>query len=63
VLPTEEVENFFHECENTPLIAVPSGGEERMKQWPYMEFKEFEMKGMWWDESYADITLSSAGIV
>ncbi|KAK2718457.1 hypothetical protein QYM36_005694 [Artemia franciscana] len=49
--------NYIYECENTPLIAVPTGGQERKN----IQFKEFEMKGMWWDESYADITLSSAG--
>ncbi|KAM9457318.1 nitric oxide-associated protein 1 [Clarias gariepinus] len=43
------------------LLAVPTGGEERMKLFPAFVSQDFELKGRGLDTAVTDIKLSSAG--
>lgn len=43
------------------FVQVPSGGEERMKEFPQLIPQDFELMGQGCDTAIADIKLSSAG--
>lgn len=53
---------MYEELLGTEFFAVPFGSSERLKFWPGLEEnKEFNVKGIDWNYSCADIVLSSSG--
>lgn len=52
---------MYRELLGSPLLAVPCGGEGRLKQWPGLASKDVTVEGVGSDESAIDIVLSSAG--
>lgn len=63
VVYTHEADNFYNLFIGTQMLAVPCGGEERLKRWPKLESVQFDLTGKSWKESTADLVLSSAGWV
>lgn len=63
VVHTEEANRFYRTYLGTDMLGVPIGGEERIKYWPQLVPKEIELQSINWNESCADIVLSSAGWV
>ena len=43
-MKTEEVSTFFEKYLGTNTLVVPSG-EERLKDWPGLNYKEFTVQG------------------
>ncbi|PIO58748.1 hypothetical protein TELCIR_19809, partial [Teladorsagia circumcincta] len=62
-MPTDEVESFLEENLGTKALVVPSGGKDRLAQWPAMEGQDFKLKGNKNGGAVADIVLSSIGWV
>ncbi|CAD6196938.1 unnamed protein product [Caenorhabditis auriculariae] len=62
VLPTEEVDRFLAQYAGTPALVVPCGDQERMKSWPALKSREFDLFGRK-DSGCCDIVLSSLGWV
>ncbi|XP_013856129.1 nitric oxide-associated protein 1 [Austrofundulus limnaeus] len=59
----ERADNIYQKHAGHALLGVPSGGEERMKQFPVLDPQDFTLEGRGYPEATADITLSSAGWV
>lgn len=58
---TEQAAKFYDLYLGTEMLSVPMGGEERLKHWPRLLPKEITLQSHSWEESCADIVLSSAG--
>ncbi|XP_054168405.1 nitric oxide-associated protein 1-like isoform X2 [Oppia nitens] len=63
VVHTEEAKRFYDIYLGTDMLGVPKGDFERIQQWPKMLPKEFVLDGKGWQQSCADIILSTAGWV
>ena len=63
VVHTEEANRFYNTYLGTDMLGVPIGGPNRLDQWPQMTPKEFVLDGVNWNQSCADIVLSTAGWV
>ncbi|XP_046423953.1 nitric oxide-associated protein 1 [Neodiprion fabricii] len=59
----EDADHIYDQLLSTKAFVVPSNDPERLKQWPHLEGKDFEITGVGWDTSAADVILSSAGWV
>lgn len=63
ICSTESADEIYKEFLGTDLFQVPVGNEERLSKWPALEPEELiRLKGKDWEESCADIILSSAGM-
>ena len=58
---TEEADQFYAEALGTDFLKVPTGSEVRLKDFPALEGKEFEIDGVTFQESSCDLVLSSVG--
>jgi ribosome biogenesis GTPase A len=63
VVYTEEAKRFYETYLGTDMLAVPMGGYERVQHWPTLLPKEVVLDGINWNQSCADIVLSTAGWV
>lgn len=63
VVNTEDADEVYDTFVGTELFAVPSGGYERLKNWPGLEHKQFEFSGEGPKLCCGDIVLSSVGWV
>lgn len=63
IVYTEQARRFYELYLGTEMLAVPIGGEERLKKWPRLLPKEFIFDCVGWEKSCADIVLSTAGWV
>ncbi|XP_072026715.1 nitric oxide-associated protein 1-like [Amphiura filiformis] len=61
VVKTEEADSYYAQHAGQKLLAVPMGGDDRMKSFPALESFDMDVKGIGWKESAADILFSSAG--
>ncbi|XP_056625973.1 nitric oxide-associated protein 1 [Triplophysa dalaica] len=59
----ERADAIYKKHAGNVLLAVPSGGEERMKEFPQLIPQDFELMGQGCDTAITDIKLSSAGWV
>ncbi|KAI5097767.1 nitric oxide-associated protein 1 [Silurus meridionalis] len=57
----DKADSTYQKHAGKSLLAVPSGGEERMKAFPAFASQDFELEGRGLDTAVADIKLSSAG--
>lgn len=58
----EDANDVYNSYLGTEVLAVPCGGEDRLQVWPGLKaVPEFTLKGSGWQESCADVVLSSAG--
>ncbi|XP_012252787.2 nitric oxide-associated protein 1 [Athalia rosae] len=60
---TEDAGFIYDRMLTTGAFAVPLNNPERLKRWPRLSSKDFEITGVGWKVSAADIVLSSAGWV
>uniref|UniRef100_T1ISI0 Uncharacterized protein n=1 Tax=Strigamia maritima TaxID=126957 RepID=T1ISI0_STRMM len=63
VIPTHTADDFYNKHLGTEILGVPLGGPNRLKDFPALIGKKFELTGVGWRESCADIILSTAGWV
>lgn len=63
IVYTEQAKPFYQEYLGTEMLAVPMGDKERIDKWPPLMPKEFTLDCVGWEQSCADIVLSSAGWV
>jgi hypothetical protein len=63
VVFTEQARQFYEMYLGSDMLAVPKGGPERLSKWPKLMPIELDFNGISWQESTADIVLSSAGWV
>lgn len=63
VVHTEEANRFYETYVGTDMLGVPIGGQTRLEQWPRLTPKEIVLDGVNWNQSCADIVLSTAGWV
>ena len=61
MIKNEDADQMYDELLGSPLLAVPCGSPQRLKQWPGLSGKLITVKGNGWNESACDIVLSSAG--
>lgn len=63
IVQTDDAEYVYAKLLGSELFAVPQGGPKRLADWPGLHAKQdtFNIKGIGWRESCADIVLSSAG--
>lgn len=61
IVYTEQAKKFYETHVGTEFLAVPLGDKERLKYWPKLSPKELTLNCIGWEESCADIVLSSAG--
>lgn len=61
VVDTKIADEVYQETLSTPFFVVPINQPERLKLWPQLKSKEFEITGVNTNESAADILLSNAG--
>ena len=61
IVYTEQAKHFYEAHIGTEFLAVPLGDYERLKYWPRLSPKEIELELLGWEQSTADIVLSSAG--
>ncbi|XP_062874744.1 nitric oxide-associated protein 1 [Trichomycterus rosablanca] len=59
----EKADAVYQKHAGNPLLVVPMGGEERMKQFPPLVSQDFELEGRGINTAVTDIKLSSAGWV
>ncbi|XP_064415487.1 nitric oxide-associated protein 1 isoform X2 [Latimeria chalumnae] len=59
----EKADAIYQKHAGKPLLGVPIGGEERMKEFPALVHQDIELEGIGPLEAVADIRLSSAGWV
>ncbi|XP_038660401.1 nitric oxide-associated protein 1-like [Scyliorhinus canicula] len=57
----DKADSIYQKHAGKALLGVPIGGEERMKDFPPLEFQDIELDGIGILEAVADIKLSSAG--
>ncbi|XP_017339137.1 nitric oxide-associated protein 1 [Ictalurus punctatus] len=57
----DKADSTYQKHAGKTLLAVPTGGEERMKVFPTFVSQDFELKGRGLDTAVTDIKLSSAG--
>lgn len=58
---SDDASFIYDQLLKTEAFAVPFNDPERLLQWPELRNKDFEITGLGWDVSAADIVLSSAG--
>ncbi|XP_071445477.1 nitric oxide-associated protein 1 [Hetaerina americana] len=63
VCSTANAEELYTSLLGTKLFGVPKGGQGRLKHWPPLASKDYDVVGIGWKESSADVLLSSAGWV
>ncbi|CAG2108874.1 unnamed protein product [Medioppia subpectinata] len=63
VVHTEEAKRFYELYLGTDMLGVPIGGFERVQHWPQLVPREIVLDGVSWQQSCADIVLSTAGWV
>ncbi|XP_077466560.1 nitric oxide-associated protein 1 isoform X1 [Stigmatopora argus] len=63
VCPVEKADAVYQKHAGRKLLGVPSGGAERMKNFPPLVPRDFQLEGRGRQEAAADILLSSAGWV
>ncbi|KPM03212.1 50S ribosome-binding GTPase-like protein 1 [Sarcoptes scabiei] len=61
IVYTEMAKKFYEFHLGTDFLGVPLGDHERLKSWPNLCPKEITLDCIGWEESCADIVLSSAG--
>ncbi len=54
---------MYKELLGTPVLTVPTGGPQRLAQWPGLSGKNITFQGVGWKECAVDLVLSSAGII
>ncbi|KAK9963411.1 hypothetical protein ABG768_006598 [Culter alburnus] len=59
----DKADAIYQKHAGNTLLAVPSGGEERMKTFPPLIAQDFELKGQGCNTAITDIKISSAGWV
>ncbi|XP_046386406.1 nitric oxide-associated protein 1 [Ischnura elegans] len=58
-----DAEEVYSTLLGSPLLGVPRGEKGRLNHWPPFVSKPYEVTGIGWKESCADVLLSSAGWV
>lgn len=62
ICKSDIADELYKEFLGSKLLAVPSGGPERLQFWPGLKkSKEFTIKGIDWSYCCADVVLSSSG--
>lgn len=59
----DKADGIYQKHAGNTLLAVPSGGEERMKTFPPLVAQDFELQGQGCNTAITDIKISSAGWV
>lgn len=62
-IPIENADEMYKELLGTPVLTVPTGGPQRLAQWPGLAGKNISFRGVGWKECAVDLVLSSAGII
>ncbi|XP_072549592.1 nitric oxide-associated protein 1 [Salminus brasiliensis] len=63
ITSSDKADAIYQKHAGGTLLAVPMGGEERMKDFPPFEAQDFELEGRGLNTAVTDIRLSSAGWV
>lgn len=63
VVDNDEADLFYNRNIGTSEFGIPLGDDDRLKKLPPLESREFFLQGEGWQESVADILLSSIGWV
>lgn len=63
IAKTEDIEEIYNELLGTDVLKVPSGGQDRLKLWPQLLSKDVTISGESYQETAADLVLSSAGMI
>lgn len=58
---TADADGVYDELLKTKAFVVPESNLDRLKHWPALGSKEMEVTGIGYNESAADVILSSAG--
>lgn len=58
---TKDADEFYRRAAHNGMLGVPSGGEERLADFPSLQGQEFEVDGVAHFEASCDIVFSSAG--
>lgn len=58
---TPDAEEVYNQLLQTAAFVVPINNAERLRLWPSLKSKKFEVHGIGDDESVADVVLSSSG--
>lgn len=58
---TDDASYVYDKLLTSEAFVVPFNAPERLKLWPQLRAKDFQVTGLGWEVSAADIVLSSAG--